>query len=97
MLRLMNSRKDSDPTNRKERMELKVRVSSGNAPRTPWLDLPLTFEDGRAFLIWDCAGVGDYELQARIELDPKLLRKSRDRLVTYSYAGTLVLPRPQDN
>jgi hypothetical protein len=78
-------------------MRLKVRVSGENRGTVHFSDLPLAFEDDRVFVIWDCAKLGNCELQARIEIDPKLLRKTKGRNSEYVYRGELVLPRPQDN
>jgi hypothetical protein len=78
-------------------MRLKVRLSGQDRRTVHFSDLPLAFEGNRVFVIWDCAKLGNCELQARIELDPKLLRKSKGRNSEYVYQGHLVLPRPQDN
>jgi hypothetical protein len=76
-----------------------VRISSGANRLARRIDLPLCFEGERVYAIWDCAKVGEFELLARIELDPRLLKKARGRASknTFRYAGKLELPRPQDN
>lgn len=61
------------------------------------VDLPLEFEDGRVFVLWDLVVVGRHQLKARIEIDPKLLDKLTGPGGRYAYRGHLVLPRPQDN
>ncbi len=61
------------------------------------LDLHLEFEGKRAFVIWDSVTLGNYQLQARVEIDPKRLRKARQPGCDFVYRGKLVLPRPQDN
>lgn len=60
-------------------------------------DLQLEFEGKRAFVIWDTIPLGGYELKARLEIDPRLLRKVRSQPWDFFYHGELVLPRPQDN
>src|SRR5690349_17292 len=87
----------SEPQNGKERMRLIVKVNGGDRGRVSCSDLPLAFEGKRAFVIWDCTTLGDYVLQARIEINPRLLRKVRGSTSEYSYRGELAIPRPQDN
>ncbi len=67
-----------------------------NGPHTP-LDLELEFEGKRAFVIWDSVTLGNYQLKARLEIDPKLLQKTETNVCDYFYCGKLVLPRPEDN
>jgi hypothetical protein len=78
-------------------MRLTIKVCGGNRGEVTCSDLPLTFEGKRAFVIWDSTTLGDYVFLARIEINPKLLRKVRGRTSEYSYQGELVIPRPQDN
>ncbi len=61
------------------------------------LDLNLEFEGRRAFVVWDQVRMGDFELKARLEIDPKLLQKGDTDSCDFLYRGQLVLPRPQDN
>jgi len=60
-------------------------------------DLCLEFDGQRAFVIWDTIMLGTYQLKARLEIDPKRLKKARSQTWDYFYRGELVLPRPQDN
>ena len=61
------------------------------------IDLTLEFEGKRAFAIWEFIPVGDYQLKARLELDPSLLQRVTNPACDFYYHGQLVLPRPQDN
>jgi hypothetical protein len=61
------------------------------------VDLELEFEGKRAYAILDSIPLGNYRFTARIELDPKRLRKSTDQCCDYFYSGKLVLPRPENN
>ena len=61
------------------------------------IDLRLEFEGKRAFAIWESIPVGNYELKARVELDPELLLKTSQAECDFIYHGQLILPRPQDN
>ena len=61
------------------------------------VNLRLQFDGRRAFAIWDSIPVGNLELQARLELNPKLLQKVASGKCDFFYRGDLVLPRPQDN
>jgi len=65
--------------------------------KNTFVDLDLEFEGARAFAIWDSICVGNYELKARLELDPKRLKKVAGECCDFEYRGELVLPRPQDN
>jgi hypothetical protein len=65
--------------------------------KNTFVDLDLEFEGKRAFAIWDSISVGKYELKARLELDPRQLKKVSDDCCDFEYRGPLVLPRPQDN
>ena len=59
--------------------------------------LDLEFEGTRAYVVWDSVPVGEYQLKARLEIDPTLLMKSGGRGCDFFYHGALVLPRPELN
>jgi hypothetical protein len=61
------------------------------------VDLGLEFEGKRAFAIWESVPVGNFELKARVEIDPTLLEKVGEDCCDFFYRGQLSLPRPQDN
>jgi hypothetical protein len=61
------------------------------------IDLDLEFEGKRAFAIWDSISLGDYELKARVEIDPRRLKKMHGHCCDFLYNGELVLPQPQNN
>jgi len=61
------------------------------------IDLQLEFEGKRAFAIWDSIPIGAFELKARLELDPKLLKRVEHHGCDFFYHGELVLPEPQNN
>lgn len=61
------------------------------------IDLHLEFDGSRAFVIWDSVTLGNYELKARLEIDPTLLQRVKRPCCDFLYRGTLILPRPQDN
>ena len=61
------------------------------------IDLAVEFEGRRAFAIWDSISLGNFELKARLEIDPKRLKKISNDYCDFVYRGELVLPRPQDN
>jgi hypothetical protein len=61
------------------------------------IDLDLEFEGKRAFAIWESFPVGNYELKARVEIDPKQLEKIATGCCDFLYRGELVLPEPQNN
>ena len=50
------------------------------------LELNLEFEGRRAFVVWDQVKLGDFELKARLEIDPKLLQKNEENC-EYLYLG----------
>lgn len=62
-----------------------------------YVDLALEFQGKRAFVIWDSVSLGDYELKARLEINPKFLQRVDRRCCDYIYSGRLVLPRPEHN
>jgi hypothetical protein len=57
----------------------------------------LEFEGERAFVVWDSITLGEYNLKARVEIDPELLQKAWDRGCDFHYLGQLVLPQPENN
>lgn len=61
------------------------------------IEMDLEFEGNRAFAIWDSVSLGAYELKARVELNPKLLKKDTSLSCDFVYRGKLVLPRPENN
>ena len=61
------------------------------------IEMELEFEGKRAFAVWDCISVGAYELKARVELNPKLLKKDTSLCCDFVYRGKLVLPSPENN
>jgi hypothetical protein len=61
------------------------------------VDLRLEFEGQRAFVIWDTIPFGEYQLTARLEINPKLLEKAPEPGYDFFYQGELVLPRPENN
>jgi len=61
------------------------------------IELDLEFEGNRAFAIWDSVSLGAYELKARLELNPRLLKKDTSPGCDFVYRGKLVLPRPENN
>ena len=61
------------------------------------VELDLELEGKRAFAIWDSVSFGAYELKARVELNPKLLKKDTSLSCDFVYRGELVLPRPENN
>ena len=65
--------------------------------KNTFVDLDLEFEGTRAFAIWDSICVGNYELKARLELDPKCLKKVASDYCDFEYKGELILPQPQNN
>ncbi len=62
-----------------------------------FVELNLEFEGKRAFVIWDSISVGNYQLKARLEIDPHLLQKDDDSESDFLYCGELILPRPENN
>ncbi len=60
-------------------------------------ELALEFEGRRAFAILDSIPLGNYQLKARLELDPKLLQKVFNPGCDFFYRGPLVLPQPETN
>ena len=57
----------------------------------------LEFDGTRAYLVWDVFSVGSLLIKARVELNPRLLRKIDARSSDYYYRGKISLPRPEDN
>jgi hypothetical protein len=75
----------------------KMRSLALDHGKNSFIDLHLEFEEGRAFVILDSVAVGGYEFKARLEIDPQLLQRARDRGCDFYYRGELVLPRPENN
>jgi len=61
------------------------------------VDLCLEFDGKRAFVVWDKVPIGEFELKARLEIDPRRLKKARSPACDFFYRGELVLPRPENN
>ena len=61
------------------------------------IDLELEFDGKRAFAVWESFQIGKYEFKARLEINPRLLKKLRFSSCNYLYRGELVVPRPQDH
>ncbi|HVV02165.1 MAG TPA: hypothetical protein VHH88_12430 [Verrucomicrobiae bacterium] len=61
------------------------------------VDLELQFEGKRAFAVWESIPLGNYELKARVEIDPSLLERIRNHGCDFLYRGRLILPEPRDN
>ncbi len=61
------------------------------------VDLPLEFEGKRAFVVWESLVLGNYQLKARVEINPKLLKRSETHGCDFVYSGNLVLPCPEYN
>ncbi len=75
----------------------KLRSLTVEHGKKAFVDLHLEFEGKRAFIIWDSVPLGEYELKARLEIDPRMLQKSCARGCDFFYRGELVLPRPENN
>ncbi len=75
----------------------KMRGLAVGKGKTTFVEFELEFEDDRAFVIWDSVTVGNYQLKARVEIDPELLQTTSGRGCEYFYRGHLVLPRPENN
>ena len=61
------------------------------------LELEIEFEGERVFVVYDSVRLGGFRLKARIEIDPKRLKRVRSKRWDYRYRGHLLLPSPQDN
>jgi hypothetical protein len=75
----------------------KMRGLTHRNGQNTFVDLDVEFEGTRAFAIWDSICVGKYELKARLEIDPKFLKKVASDCCDFEYKGELVLPQPQNN
>ncbi len=75
----------------------KMRSLALDHGKNTFVDLHLEFEGKRAFVIWDSVALGEYELKARLEIDPRLLEKASGRGCDFLYRGEVVLPRPENN
>ena len=60
-------------------------------------DFQLEFEGDRAYLVWDVFSLGSLLIKARVELNPRLLRRSDARSSNYYYRGKITLPSPETN
>jgi len=60
------------------------------------VELNLEFEGKRAFVIWESIALGEYKIEARMEIDPMLLQKGA-KGADFLYCGELVLPKPENN
>jgi hypothetical protein len=65
--------------------------------RDSYIQLKLEFDGPRAFIIWDSILIGQCQLKARLEIDPKLLKPGKQTGCDYLYDGQLVLPNPEHN
>lgn len=75
----------------------RVRGQAVGKGKREFIDLDLEFEGKRAYVIWDSISLGNYQLKARVEIDPRLLRADSGRQCDFVYSGELVLPRPESN
>lgn len=75
----------------------RVRGQAVAKGKREFIDLDLEFEGKRAFVVWDSISLGGYQLKARVEIDPKLLRAEPGPQCDFVYNGELVLPRPENN
>ena len=75
----------------------RVRGQAMAQGKKEFIDLDLEFEGKRAFVVWDSITLGNYQLKARVEIDPRLLRVDAGRQCDFVYGGELVLPRPEHN
>lgn len=75
----------------------KMRSTTVNGGKTSVVDVNMEFEGTRAFVIWESVPLGHYQLQARLEIDPRLLQRVQHHGCDYLYHGELILPRPEDN
>jgi len=75
----------------------KMRGLTVEQGRQAFVVLNLEFEGERAFVVWDSITLGEFNLKARVEIDPDLLQKAWDRGCDFYYLGQLVLPRPENN
>jgi hypothetical protein len=78
----------------KTKVRLRVCRSAGNDALK---DFPLEFEGTRAYLVWDTVSVGNLLLKARVELNPKFIRRLDGRGYHYYYRGRITLPCPENN
>jgi hypothetical protein len=60
-------------------------------------DFQLEFDGTRAYLVWDAVSVGCLLFKARVELNPRLLRRIDGGSSKYYYRGKITLPRPENN
>lgn len=65
--------------------------------KTALKEFQLEFEGTRAYLVWDDYNIGRLLFKARVELNPRLLRKPDRQSSKYYYRGKITLPHPEDN
>ena len=75
----------------------KMRGLSHQEGKNRLVDLDLEFDGKRAFAIWDSICLGNYKFKARLEINPRLLKKISDECCDFFYRGKLILPTPQNN
>ncbi len=75
----------------------KMRSLALDHGKNTFVDLHLEFDGERAFVIWESVALGEYELKARMEIDPGLLQDAASPGCDFFYRGELVLPRPENN
>ena len=78
------------------RIKVKARDCRG-AGKDALKDYQLEFEGTRAYLVWDAVSVGCLLFKARVELNPRLLRRIDEGSSKYYYRGKITLPRPENN
>ena len=61
------------------------------------MHFPLDFEGTRAYLVWETFKVGKQIFTARVEVNPRLLRRIAGKSSNYSYRGKITLPQPENN
>jgi hypothetical protein len=75
----------------------KMRGQTVQNGKNAFVDLNLEFEGKRVFAIWDTIPIGNYQLKARLEIDPRQLKRTNHTGCDFLYEGELVLPRPENN
>jgi hypothetical protein len=75
----------------------KLRHAAQKNGKKSAVDLPLEFEGKRAFVVWDSLMMGNYQFKARVEINPRLLKRSSRGGSEFRYRGRLVLPQPEQN
>jgi len=75
----------------------KLRHAAKKNGKRSAVNLPLEFEGKRAFVVWDSLMMGRYQFKARVEINPRLLKRSSRGGCEFQYRGRLVLPQPEQN